>query len=431
MAFGNATHYLLSSLRCARKLQGQIPPYIGLTLPNLEGLYLGVNKFSGPILTSIVNSSGLQTLDTGLNSLSGPIPKNLGSLQNLENINLGGNFLESVLPDSIGNLSANLNQLQIGANSISGAIPKEIGNLVGLEFLDLDENMLTGCIPVSIGKFSKLKYFYAYTNRITGEIPHSLGNMTQLTILRVSYNLLEGGIPASLGNCIRLEGLDHSQNCLNGTIPKEAISLCSFSRILSFALNSLTGTLPAEVGNCKNLNILDVSSKKLHGEIPSSFENCQIPEFLGELPFFINLNLSFNSFQGKVPTTGVFDNISAFSVIGNSELCGGIKPLRLPTCQTEIAKKRKNFPRRAIIVTCIVVFLVLFLICLFTIKRRVSFSKKKEGIASPSEKKNLKLSFAELLNATDNFSLANLIGKGRYGSVYKGIQSLTIKQQLL
>ncbi|KAE8662264.1 hypothetical protein F3Y22_tig00113716pilonHSYRG00087 [Hibiscus syriacus] len=389
------------------QLQGQIPPYIGLTLPNLEGLYLGVNKFSGPIPTSIVNSSRLVQLDMGLNSLSGPIPKNLGSLQNLENINLGGNFLESsndlsfltsltnctnlsqlwlsqnnltgVLPDSIGNLSAKLNQLHIGTNYISGSIPKEIENLVGLEVLTFHENMLTGSIPESIGKFSKLKYFYAFTNNIIGEISHSLGNITELIVLNLFDNLLEGGIPASLGNCFRLEVLVLSQNRLNGTIPKDAIGLCSFLTDLSIRSNSLTGTLPPEVGNCKNLNFLDVSNNKLHGEIPSSLENCVMLESLylqgnsfdAELPFFTNLNLSFNSFEGNLPTKGVFNNISAFSVLGNNELCGGIKPLLLPACPAEIAKKGNNFPHRAIIATVIVLFVVLFLICLFAIKRRM------------------------------------------------------------
>ncbi|KAE8662259.1 hypothetical protein F3Y22_tig00113716pilonHSYRG00079 [Hibiscus syriacus] len=41
----------------------------------------------------------------------------------------------------------------------------------------------------------------------------------------------------------------------------------------------------------------------------------------------------------------------------------------------------------------------------------------------PRNKKHPKLSYAELLHATDGFSSANLIGKRRYGSVYKGILS--------
>ncbi|KAG8476198.1 hypothetical protein CXB51_033113 [Gossypium anomalum] len=438
------------------QLQGQVPPYISLSLPNLRFIYLGKNKFSGSIPTSIANATGLIQLDMGSNELSGPIP-NLGSLQNLQALNFGDNFLDSsndlsflssltnctnlsllwlyknnltgVLPDSIGNLSTDLNQFRIETNFISGAIPKGIGNLVGLEYLGLFENMFTSTIPDSIGKISKLKYLYAYTNRITGEIPLSLGNMTQLIVLSIEDNLLQGNIPVTMGNFIHLEKLDLSQNRLNATIPKEVFGLCSSIMAVSFASNGLTGTLPSEVGNCKNLILLDVSNNNIYGEIPSSLENClmlelfslqgnsfngtipssfkrlrsiqvldlsnndfsgRIPKFLAELPLATDLNLSFNMFEGEVPMNGVFGNISAFSVIGNNKLCGGIKPLRLPVCPRETETKGKNFPH------------------------------KKEGIAFHLDKKHPKLSYAELLHATDGFSSANLIGKGRYGSVYKG-----------
>ncbi|TYH98372.1 hypothetical protein ES332_A12G306000v1, partial [Gossypium tomentosum] len=454
------------------QLQGQVPPYISLSLPNLRFIYLGKNKFSGPIPTSIANATGLIQLDMGSNELSGPIP-NLGSLQNLQALNFGDNFLDSsndlsflssltnctnlsllwlyknnltgVLPDSIGNLSTNLNQFRIETNFISDAIPKGIGNLAGLEYLGLFENINFGSVnrmntPNSIGKMSKLKYLYAYTNRITGEIPLSLGNMTQLIVLSIEDNLLQGNIPVTMGNFIHLEQLDLSQNRLNATIPKEVFGLCSSIIAVSFASNGLTGTLPSEVGNCKNLILLDVSNNNLYGEIPSSLENCLMLELLSlqgnsfngtipssfkrlrsiQVPLVTDLNLSFNMFEGEVPMNGVFGNISAFSVIGNKKLCGGIKPLRLPVCPRETETKGKNFPHKVIIATSVILFVVLFSICLFVIKQRANWSRKKEGIASPLDKKHPKLSYAELLHATDGFSLANLIGKGRYGSVYKG-----------
>ncbi|KAL4346587.1 hypothetical protein GQ457_17G026520 [Hibiscus cannabinus] len=451
------------------KFSGPIPTSI-VNSSGLGTLDLSVNALTGPIPNNLGSLENLQDLNFGNNLLESSNDLSfLTSLTNctmLSSLFLYRNNLTGVLPDSIGNLSANLNQLWLGTNSISGTIPEEIGNLVGLEDLRLFENMLTGTIPDSIGKLSKLKYFYVFTNRIVGKIPHSLGNLTELIALAMPDNLLEGDIPASMGNFSYLEVMDLSWNRLNGSIPKEVFGLCSFSIELDFDSNSLTGTLPPEVGNCKKLTRFGVSRNKLHGEIPSSLENCvmleflflqgnsfkgtipssfrklkslqildvshnnlsgQIPEFLGELPLFTNLNLSFNSFRGKVPMSGVFANFSEFSVIGNNELCGGIKPLRLPACPTKIVKERKNFPRRVIIVTSSVLssvlFVVLFLICLFAFKRRVSQSEKEEGVVVPFEKKHLKLSYAELFQSTDGFSSANLIGKGIYGSVYKGVLS--------
>ncbi|KAH1075596.1 hypothetical protein J1N35_027924 [Gossypium stocksii] len=443
------------------KFSGPIPTSIA-NATGLIQLDLGSNELSGPI-PNLGSLQNLQALNFGDNFLDSSNDLSfLSSLTNCTNLSLLWlymNNLTGVLPDSIGNLSTNLNQFRIETNFISGAIPKGIGNLVGLEYLGLFENMFTSTIPDSIGKFTKLKYLYAYTNRITGEIPLSLGNMTQLIVLSIEDNLLQGNIPVTMGNFIHLERLDLSQNHLNATIPKEVIGLCSSIIAVSFASNGLTGTLPSEVGNCKNLILLDVSNNNLYGEIPSSLENClmlkllslqgnsfngtipssfkrlrsiqvldlsnndfsgRIPKFLAQLPLVTDLNLSFNMFEGEVPMNGVFGNISAFSVIGNNKLCGGIMPLRLPVCPRETETKGKNFSHKVIIATSVVLFVVLFSICLFVIKRRANLSRKKKGIASPLDKKHPKLSYAELLHATDGFSSANLIGKGRYGSVYKG-----------
>ncbi|MBA0715014.1 hypothetical protein Golax_013948 [Gossypium laxum] len=39
----------------------------------------------------------------------------------------------------------------------------------------------------------------------------------------------------------------------------------------------------------------------------------------------MTLNLSFNKFEGAVPTTGVFRNATALSIVENKKLCGGIR----------------------------------------------------------------------------------------------------------
>lgn len=59
-------------------LLSNLPPNIGLFLPNLQGLVLGINALSGIILNSISNSSHLIIIDFSNNSFSGLIPKTLG-----------------------------------------------------------------------------------------------------------------------------------------------------------------------------------------------------------------------------------------------------------------------------------------------------------------------------------------------------------------
>jgi Leucine-rich repeat (LRR) protein len=47
----------------ANQLKGSLPTNIGFTLPHLELLYFGGNKFSGSIPVSFCNASQLQTID--------------------------------------------------------------------------------------------------------------------------------------------------------------------------------------------------------------------------------------------------------------------------------------------------------------------------------------------------------------------------------
>nr|GEX05419.1 protein kinase-like domain-containing protein [Tanacetum cinerariifolium] len=118
----------------------------------------------------------------------------------------------------------------------------------------------------------------------------------------------------------------------------------------------------------------------LSGKIPQFFDKWFSLEFL---------NLSLNDFEGEVPVVGVFANASAFLVLGNNKLCGGLVILELPKCKETGSKKNG------------------FLSC------RPSQSLGNERF--------LKVSYNQLLKATDGFSTENLIGEGGFSSVYKGI----------
>ncbi|CAL5417248.1 unnamed protein product [Camellia sinensis] len=176
----------------------------------------------------------------------------------------------------------------------------------------------------------------------------------------VSYNRLSGPIPNMLSNCLSLEWL-HMQ------------------------ANSFEGQIPQSLSMQRGLRLLDLS--RLSGLIPS---------FLGELQLDM-LNLSFNMLHGQVPIQGVFRNSSAISIVGNNDLCGGIAKLHLPPCSSSNP--------------------ISFLIFL----QRCRVSKKKTSSTPSIKDQFLRVSYAELLKATDGFLEANLIGVGSYASVYKGI----------
>ena len=75
----------------------------------------------------------------------------------------------------------------------------------------------------------------------------------------------------------------------------------------------LPGSLPA-FDNLKIIRYPDFSRNKLRG---------QIPQNMVRLSRLLNLNLSFNNFEGAVPLDGVFQNASGIHVSGNLKLCGG------------------------------------------------------------------------------------------------------------
>ncbi|PRQ57934.1 putative protein kinase RLK-Pelle-LRR-XII-1 family [Rosa chinensis] len=467
------------------QLDGTLPFGLGLSIfPQLEIFHFHMNQFSGEIPITISNATHLSEFGISQNHFTGKVPSmarmtnlsrvemddnNLGygdndlgfvsSLVNstkLELLGFNGNKFQGVLPESIGNLSKKLKAIRLGRNQIRGSIPIGIGNLINLGILGLDINLLTGPVPSSIGKLHKLYNLFLNHNQLSGTIPSSLGNLTSLSTLFLFSNNLRGGIPQSLGQCNNLLVLVLSQNNLSGFIPPEILSLSSLSQVLDLSSNHFTGPISIEVGKLKNLVALDVSENKLSGSIPSDIRSCKsletlhlegnllegmllgwllevrgledidvsrnnlsgtIPDAFGNLPFLRNLNLSFNDFDGAVPLDGVFQNTSAFSIMGNARLCGGIPTLRLPRCNST-----ESIPRVKIItsIACsgVIVIIVLCFLLIHPLRKGKVKSTPRSCSLGVSQ---LKVSYGDLLKATNGFSPRNLIGRGRFGSVYRGI----------
>ncbi|XP_077226001.1 receptor kinase-like protein Xa21 [Tasmannia lanceolata] len=430
---------------------------------------MGDNQFSGPVPKNIGWAKNLLRCDLSYNYLGlgrADDLKFIASLTNCSNLNMlfiQRNHFFGLFPNSLANLSTHLYWLAIGENQISGNIPNQIGNLINLQNLGIYDTFITGSIPTSIGRLQNLQELYLGNNSLSGKIPYNIGNITQLTHLDLIYNNLQGSMPLSLANCTKLLRLCLSRNNLTGTIPEQIIGLSSLSMELSLSQNFLTGSLPSEVGNLKILEILDVSQNKLSGEIPStladyksmrqlymhgntfrgdvssvfttltsievldlSYNNFsgKIPKYLEGFKFLQYLNLSFNNFEGEVPKRGVFGNASAISVVGNDNLCGGIPELKLPACPVLANDRRgKAHVSRVIILVVSAVVCLIFLLCVPASLYWIRKSRKKPSSLSSMEGRHLRVSYAELLKATDGFSSANLIGTGSYGSVYKGILS--------
>ncbi|XP_015570799.2 probable LRR receptor-like serine/threonine-protein kinase At3g47570 [Ricinus communis] len=429
---------------------------------NLVKFSISINRFEGQV-PRFGNHQNLLWLEVSQNNLGNNSANDLEFLtslkncSNLEILDVGYNNFGGFLPNSIANLSVQLNGLYFGGNQITGIIPEALESLINLMDLGMEDNFFTGVIPSYFGKFQKLQRLLLWHNRLSGRIPSSFGNLTQLSVLILSQNNFDGSIPLSIGNCRSLNVLNLARNNLNGAIPQELTGISSLSILLNLAHNSFTGNLPVEVGKLGNVNTLDVAENKLSGEIPTTIGDClgleylymagnsfqgtipsslaslrglqeldlsrnnlrgEIPKDLQNLRFLLYLNLSFNNLEGQVPTKGVFTNASALSLIGNTNLCGGVPELSLPKCPV----KKKGNPHHALKLGVIISFLVLFvlLVLVFLFAYRHRKSKKSTSSTPLMTDQNIRVSYHDLHLATNGFSSVNLIGSGSFGSVYKG-----------
>ncbi|KAF5799398.1 putative protein kinase RLK-Pelle-LRR-XII-1 family [Helianthus annuus] len=459
LALGTMLPQLVSLYLWGNQLTGPLPPTIS-NCSRLSDLQMNKNKFRGKLTIDFSKLRDIYFITIGSNNFGSKEIDEMKFINSLENctklkyLDISDCNFQGVLPSSIGNLSDQLSYLSLELNQLHGNLPLSIGNLAGVSSLYLATNHFTGSIPSTIGNLQTLQVLDLHKNQLLGRIPDTIGNLSLLITLSLSSNKLEGAIPSSLGNCRRLLELDLGDNRLNGKIPTRLLQLSSLSKTLNLSQNNLFGSLPMEVGYLKMLSALDLSYNNLSGNIPSGLGDCdsltrlilkgnlfqgimpsslsslkglleldisynnlsgQIPKFLEQLKLE-HLNLSYNDFEGQVPMLGVFSNESAFSVFGNSRLCGGLTELGLRRCK-EMKKQTKRFPLFVIVIlvasTLFSIICLAYVCCKKKIKRQLSQSSKSSGF--------LKVSYKQLFKATNGFSEANLIGNGGFSSVYKGI----------
>jgi Leucine-rich repeat (LRR) protein len=441
-------------------LGGTLPSNIGDVLPNLQELYLGKNNFVGTIPNSLGNPSSLKIIDLSINYFRGKIPNSFGNLSHLQSLNLEVNMLGSrdseglqffdalancrslvtlsvsnnqlhgPIPNSIANLSTSLGQLVMGWNSLSGTIPPTIGKLSGLYRLSLQNNNLTGTIEEWIGKMTNLQFLTLQSNNFIGKIPPSIGNLTQLIdIFSVAKNNLSGFVPSNFWN-LKISKLDLSHNNFQGSIPVQ------FSNLeliwLNLSSNKFSGEIPGTLGQLEQIQTIQMDQNILTGNIPPIFSrlyslnllNLSHNNLSGPMPTFLSglnlskLDLSYNNFQGQIPRTGVFNNPTIVSLDGNPELCGGAMDLHMPPCHdTSKRVGRSNLLIKILIP--IFGFMSLVLLAYFLLLEKRTSRRESRLELSYCEHFET-VTYNDLAQATRDFSESNLIGRGSYGSVYRG-----------
>ncbi|KAJ4841086.1 hypothetical protein Tsubulata_030205 [Turnera subulata] len=460
-------------------LTGQIPASL-FNISTLLEISLDRNQLSGDLPTTIGNSRDLQVLYLQENFLSNDPSSpeldfftSLANCRALKQLYLSDNFFSGILPQSIGNLTTNLTDVVMDNNKLVGNIPSELGNLTGLILLSLRGNNLSGAIPATVASMRNLQKLDLFSNKLSGFIPSDLCYARRLSELILRENKLSGALPDCIGRLTSLRLLVLDGNDLRSPIP---LSLWGLKDLITLMMsfNSFNGSLAPQVGGMAALVQLDLAGNHFSGDIPSTLGQLKvlqsaylwrnrfqgvIPESLGDVKGLINLdlaennlfgiipksleelellsyfNVSFNKLEGEIPSGGSFINFTVRSFMSNKALCGPPR-LQVPPCSSNDNSHRHSKATKSILLrfvlpaasATLVLVVAAFIFVLKIYQRRQIIIPSEEALPLANHRR---ISYLDLMRATNKLHESNLLGKGSFGSVYQGIlqdgQNIAVK----
>ncbi|KAI8533899.1 hypothetical protein RHMOL_Rhmol10G0046400 [Rhododendron molle] len=436
----------------SNSLSGEIPKFLS-NIRTLSQFAANQNSFSGVIPTGI--TTFLKTVDLSYNQLNGAIPGDLLSAPNLRTVDLSYNSLEGSVPE---NISSSLVELRLGNNRLNGEIPNEITQLQWLRMLNISWNSLQGLIPSSISRLQNLTNLDLSGNNLSGSIPASVGDLTslielqlgsnelggkiplmpqKLIALNLSSNQFEGLLPDTLSRLTGLEVLDLSNNKFTGKILDSIAQMGSLTQLV-LSNNRLSGLIP--FFPAYGLKVLDLSNNRFTGNIPDSF---------GTMESLTQLVLSNNRLSGLIPK---FRPHVSVDTTGNADL---IEPTRQSPTRK---RKRADKTRTLFLVVAVSIGGGVFAIFIATmlvlwISSRPN-KNNDEQIESEEHRSNIngffryfcfrktqkiqsearttnhgdifsiwnydgRITYEDIIKATNDFDIRYCIGTGGYGSVYR------------
>ncbi|CAF2089719.1 unnamed protein product [Brassica napus] len=236
---------------------------------------------------------------------------------------------------------------------------------------------------------------------------------------------LGGEFPVAIKNCTDLTGLELSRNNFSGPLPTDISSLIPSVTTLDLSQNSFSGEIPVSVSNITFLNALMLQRNQFTGTLPAELVR------LGRLSKFSVAN---NRLSGPIP---VFNEtilkVGPGDFAGNAGLCG--KPL--DPCEGANSSRVKVVVIAAVgglVAAALVVGVVLFFYFrrLALVRKKLQddpednrwarILKQQKGVKVFMFKKSVsKMKLSDLMKATEEFKKDNIIGKGRTGTMYKGV----------
>ncbi|KAJ0450329.1 putative protein kinase RLK-Pelle-LRR-IX family [Helianthus annuus] len=421
-----------------KNLKGSLPETLN-TLTDLQFLEFQTNQLTGP-LPSLAGLTQLQRLLLNRNNFSSIPPDFFDGMSSLQHVYLDYNdFASWGVPDSLKSASS-LQTFSATSANITGKIPDFFGGdtFSSLTTLHLSFNSLEGGLPDSFSGSSIQSLWLNGQNsrsRLNGSLD-VLHNMTQLTEVWLHGNQFSGPIPD-------LSGLSELQD-------------------LSLRDNSLTGVVPESLTGLQSLKVVNLTNNLLQGPTPSFGKSVAV-----------DLD-GINSFCLPDAGVGCDDRVNSLLAVAKSvgyprnfaDSWKGNDPCNLwlgVTCSSGGGKRSNT----KVVVgsvggVCALFFVGLLGVCVYKGKRKrasgkpyqstmvihprhsssdadavkitVAGSSTTNGGASETfsqtssgtrdihvvEAGNMVISIQVLKNVTNNFSPDNILGKGGFGTVYKG-----------
>lgn len=342
----------------------------------------------------------------------------LKKLDRLQSFNSTGFPLPGPIPFWFGSeLPKSLNVLVISSAFVNGSVPYNIAQLGNLTVIDLSNNFISGSVPSTVGALSKLKILNFSKNRFTGSIPESIW-LLELNVFNISGNNLSGILPevvqAEVNPDVGVSTFDISNNFYYGSVSS------AFGMYL------------------KRFGVVDFSGNYFQGTVPLN-DN------------ITNHSYGLNCFRSALNQRNLAE-CEEFYKFRKVALIGPMTPKLAASPPTSpISRKKKSQLWKYILIGffgfigLIVTAVFMFVFCCMRAKTHTSDQEVgvraiTSGVGPPMRtgavsKNRLSLeqsitynligketfTFEQLVQATSEFSDANLIRKGHSGDLYNGV----------
>ncbi|KAK1439343.1 hypothetical protein QVD17_05159 [Tagetes erecta] len=429
-------------------ITGKIPDFFGGdTFAGLTVLHLAYNSLEGGLPSSFSGSSIQSLWLNGQNSRS-KLNGTLDVIQNMTQLTeawLHGNLFSGPLPDFSG-----LNELQhfsVRDNSLTGPVPESLMKLQSLKTVNLTNNLLQGPTP---SFDTSVAVDLSGTNSFCLPDPGVSCDDRVDTLLAVAKSVgyphifadnWKGNDPCSawLGVVCSSGGnitvINFQKMGLTGTISPSFSSITSLQRLI-LANNNLSGTIPQELKDLPNLVEIDVSNNHLYGRLPVFKETVKVKtdgnvDIGKDSPSVTPVSPSGGPSGGQTRSSGgggkgVNAGVVVGSVVGGVFVVAGL----LGVCLYKRKHKRSGgapyqntmviHPRHSTSDGDGVKI---------TVAGSSTNGGPSETFSQTSsggrdihvvEAGNMVISIQVLKNVTNNFSQDNILGRGGFGTVYKG-----------